>query len=168
MPISICLHCQQQFTRPTYYLERPAGPQKFCSNTCYNAYRSLHRKPAKWRPPATCHPEKPHVAFGLCTTCYNRKHRAEHIDAYRQAARAYVYRKVYKMSVADYQKMWNSQDGKCAICDTSEKLDVDHDHATGKVRALLCQAHNKGLGLFTDSPDLLERAASYLRAHGRA
>lgn len=72
-----------------------------------------------------------------------------------------------------------AQEGKCAICGASfNDLDdartnpkspasicVDHDHETGKLRALLCIACNTGLGHFYDSPERLEKAALYLRYH---
>jgi hypothetical protein len=57
-----------------------------------------------------------------------------------------------------------AQSDLCAICSTSiaESVHVDHDHATGKVRALLCPPCNKGLGHFRDDPALLLAAATYL------
>lgn len=61
------------------------------------------------------------------------------------------------------------QAGVCAICgaapDTSKKrggLHIDHDHATGKVRGLLCEQCNIGLGNFKDNPEALRAAAKYL------
>jgi hypothetical protein len=47
-------------------------------------------------------------------------------------------------------------------CRTWKRLCVDHDHKTNKVRALLCDGCNKGLGAFSDSPALLRKAADYL------
>jgi hypothetical protein len=44
-------------------------------------------------------------------------------------------------------------------------MPVDHSHATGKVRALLCTSCNRGLGFFKDSPELLIEAAKYLELH---
>ena len=52
----------------------------------------------------------------------------------------------------------------CTICGSEEKLVVDHDHKTNKIRGLLCNHCNRGLGHFKDDPDLLEYARIYLLA----
>jgi len=68
--------------------------------------------------------------------------------------------------------MFLSQNGVCAICSGGEtvktrgtlrRLAVDHDHETGKVRGLLCNRCNNGLGNFRDDPDLLREAIAYLQ-----
>jgi hypothetical protein len=44
-------------------------------------------------------------------------------------------------------------------------MEVDHNHATGVVRAILCSRCNSGLGLFCEDPDLMRRAIDYLETH---
>lgn len=101
----------------------------------------------------------------------NPKARAAYLKAYNAArkAQARTWRLMAKYSLApeDFDRMLEAQGGKCAICGTSDPgrwdfLYVDHDHATGRVRGLLCSRCNRGIGLFGDSPGLLERAAHYL------
>jgi hypothetical protein len=59
-------------------------------------------------------------------------------------------------------------DGLCALCGTNNPgtkkgWAVDHCHATGKVRGILCIGCNTGLGGFKDDPNLLRKAAEYLK-----
>lgn len=51
------------------------------------------------------------------------------------------------------------------ICGSEEKLVVDHDHKKNKIRGMLCNHCNRGLGHFRDDPMLLEFAAQYLYAN---
>ena len=53
----------------------------------------------------------------------------------------------------------------CVICGSEEKLVVDHDHKKNKIRGMLCNHCNRGLGHFRDDPMLLEFAAQYLYAN---
>ena len=59
-------------------------------------------------------------------------------------------------------------DELCMICGKQERLVVDYNYETGKLRGLLCCAHKTGLGIFQDNPDLLDKAATYLREQGHA
>ena len=99
-------------------------------------------------------------AKSLCHAHYakQRKWRAAGVDATR------------------YQEMLREQGGVCAICAQPERtadglsgkpkdLAVDHDHATGAVRALLCSACNTAIGLFNDDVALLAKAQSYVLYH---
>jgi hypothetical protein len=79
-----------------------------------------------------------------------------------------VLRKRYNLSLEEYDALLIAQDGHCAICPkvpTDQFLDVDHDHATERVRGLLCRRCNTAIGQFEDSPALLRAAAAYLEAN---
>lgn len=71
----------------------------------------------------------------------------------------------YGIGVADYDAMLVEQDGLCPICGEDEELVVDHDHSTGKVRALLCDRCNRALGVVQDSPELLLSLVRYVEQH---
>jgi hypothetical protein len=78
--------------------------------------------------------------------------------------------KIYGLTLEDYNVMLEKQNGVCAICNKEEKtknknLFVDHDHQTGKVRSLLCNNCNSGLGQFNDNLNLLESAVLYLKKY---
>jgi Recombination endonuclease VII len=56
--------------------------------------------------------------------------------------------------------------GQCAISTCHESAtDIDHDHASGRVRAGLCNGHNRAIGLLRDSPDDARAIATYLEEH---
>lgn len=60
--------------------------------------------------------------------------------------------------------------GHCDICGTREPggsggWHVDHNHATGRLRGVLCANCNRGLGYFKDNPDMLDAAVRYLAHH---
>lgn len=91
-----------------------------------------------------------------CRTC----------DEFRKYKRSIE--RTYGFSWSDYEKMFDEQKGCCAICRSkisnarTSRLFVDHNHETDKVRGLLCHSCNLGLGLFKDSPKLLQNAIKYL------
>lgn len=75
----------------------------------------------------------------------------------------------FGIAVEYFRRLEVEQGGVCAICggiEEGRRLSVDHDHATGKVRGLLCGHCNRAIGLLRDDPARAERAAAYLREHG--
>jgi len=80
--------------------------------------------------------------------------------------------KMFGISLDDYYDILEKQNSVCAICGKPESvkdnngktrsLAVDHDHATGEIRGLLCTNCNKALGHIQDSPALLQKAIAYL------
>lgn len=78
----------------------------------------------------------------------------------------------YGMTLEEWNTLFASQNQCCALCGTSDfsvgkGACVDHDHVTKKVRAILCQPCNMGLGAFRDRPDVLRAAADYIEQHKR-
>jgi Recombination endonuclease VII len=76
-------------------------------------------------------------------------------------------RALYGIGIAEYKALYAAQGGRCAICDAHQseltyRLGVDHDHATGAVRGLLCVPCNQGIGHLKDSVELLRKALAYL------
>jgi Recombination endonuclease VII len=81
-------------------------------------------------------------------------------------------RRNYGVTREQYNSLFESQGGKCAVCgkppDGSKKgnyLHVDHDHETGEVRGLLCSRCNRGMGHFKDDVAVMLAAAEYLTRH---
>jgi hypothetical protein len=92
----------------------------------------------------------------------------------RDYMHAWGIRKRFGFSPVDYESMAEWQNRQCAIClgpsgsyrdGRERKFCIDHDHETGKIRGLLCNGCNRGIGYFSDSPDNLRRAIAYLERH---
>jgi Recombination endonuclease VII len=72
----------------------------------------------------------------------------------------------YGMSPEDYARLLAGQGGVCAICQrppSEARLCVDHCHATGQIRGLLCRSCNGALGFLRDDENVAMAAAAYLR-----
>ncbi|MFD0400186.1 endonuclease domain-containing protein [Kitasatospora sp. NPDC127121] len=133
-----------------------------------------------------CDDERPLVQFGkrkrspngrtnVCRACVkaanNKANRDPQVVRKRRDARL---RRVYGITLADYERMGRRQRWRCAICGqkavAGDRLVVDHDHDKPKgaaVRRLLCRGENAALGHFGDSSARLDRGAVYLRDHGK-
>jgi len=73
----------------------------------------------------------------------------------------------YGITHKDYNIMFTTQKGCCAICGKHQsiltyRLAVDHNHKTNKVRGLLCKGCNTSLGAMEDSIELFSKAIQYL------
>ena len=140
--------------------------------------------------PPSCHGDRKYFAKDLCEKCYknayNKRRRLAGKDKDMRPPRVQDsrnYRAKYPMRVwlteikqkygltfRDYIHLLEEQDCKCAICGSSgfvgqnkrAPFTVDHDHASNKVRGLLCGLCNIGLGCFRDSQVLFDRASQYL------
>lgn len=71
----------------------------------------------------------------------------------------------YDVRQETVRKLYEAQNGACAICGRKRRLQIDHCHRSGHVRALLCRQCNIGLGQFEDDPNLLRAALGYVQKH---
>jgi hypothetical protein len=107
-----------------------------------------------------------------CRVCHNRYAREYEASRGYEWRRAKALRLAYGLSLEEYDTLFKAQEGKCAICKgtdskhpISEFLVVDHCHETGKVRGLLCNMCNRGIGFYLDDAERLLHAAVYLMEH---
>lgn len=103
----------------------------------------------------------------LCRQSYRKN-----VEARRAGSFARNLRNAYGIGVDEYTAMCEAQSNLCAICDKPEtsksprgdvkRLSVDHDHTTGKIRGLLCDNCNRGIGMLQEDVKNLRRAIEYL------
>ncbi len=113
--------------------------------------------------------------YSQCKKCHskaNKKYRStdEYRSKVKKTNRIWRLRKCYNMTLEDYDNMFKEQDGVCFICKQPEELNqrlcVDHDHETGKIRKLLCNQCNRVLGYTKENVTLLKEFIKYIRRLG--
>jgi hypothetical protein len=98
---------------------------------------------------------------------YNRQYSKKPENKIRARNNSLIWR--YGITQQDYENMIVEQNSKCAICGTDNPRSkdnlwhIDHCHKTKKVRGLLCQNCNTGLGKFKDDLIILQKAVEYLK-----
>ena len=96
----------------------------------------------------------------------NRKRNYElNKEANLQYAKEFNLKRKFNLTLTQYKELLQKQNNVCAICGgtCTKSLAVDHNHNTGKVRGLLCNNCNRGLGHFKDSIKNLTTAINYLK-----
>jgi hypothetical protein len=117
-----------------------------------------------------------HLLKSRCNDCLRDQHRdwckanPERVRVYR-GREDVLHRRCKRRDIEPQQLFdaFDEQKGKCKICPKSITIEdsaIDHNHATGEFRGLLCKNCNRALGLFQDSPTILSNAAAYLLTEG--
>lgn len=150
----------------TVFRASKAGNHVFCSSTCRALDLEKKKEEAKNR-------EKPTID-NSCNECNqqftaSRKLKYCSYDCKRRAS-TYVSRlKQYGISAEEHKGMIEKAGGACEICNLKLsdplRLNIDHNHKTGKVRGILCGRCNSGIGQFLDNENRLINAIKYLRSH---
>jgi hypothetical protein len=190
-PEKYCKDCGE--SRPLSEFTRDRARRDGLSFYCktHARRRLLRAKDARKGPPAHRHPRETPVPAGhkwcpdcttvkpldqfvrntsassgwapYCKPCHNARGKAakDRIGG----SRTYHLKRRYGITAVEADAMLAEQGGLCAICKAAPAVHVDHDHATGAVRALLCFNCNGGLGQFKDNPLALHAAAYYVQFH---
>lgn len=173
--IAKCLHCHEPY-------ERRRSQQRFCTHRCATSYRlSDEYKELAAQGLKRCNDcgaVKPLGDFhlnqarslrgGRCKVCISEFYKAHNAKPEVKARnRATQIASKYGLTVADYEARLRMQDHRCALCGRPDghdgkRLVIDHCHATGRVRGLLCSRCNSALGYFEDDPHRIANAVAYL------
>lgn len=146
----ICINCgaEKTMSEMTKNRAKPGGITKWCK-TCRNEYNREHYKRNKLR---------------IST---RSKIRYASNPNLRENNRRIHLKNNYGITVQEYEQLLESQGGKCAICKndcaSGNRLAVDHNHATGIVRGLLCKVCNRQVGQI-ERPDT-QLILYYLKAY---
>lgn len=89
------------------------------------------------------------------------RERDENREKQRACQLAHHLRTTYGLTVEQRDGMFEAQKGACAICGDIARA-IDHCHKTGRIRGILCNRCNQGLGHFRDDTGLLLAAVEYL------
>ena len=100
----------------------------------------------------------------------NKESIAAYQKAYREENKDAILFRRRGITLTEKNKIQAEQGNKCKICYQDFSADVkpvvDHCHTSGKVRGLLCNNCNVGLGMFQDNPLVFIKAAEYLKEQG--
>lgn len=153
-----CVVCGKSF-KPQQ--NRGVG-RSYCSEECKKILRSSYK------------PEKKVLEVKLLE---GKRWRREYMRKWIKSNGGYKamdLKRKFGITLEEFEVMKAQQHNCCAICGKPETaaqfgkvrdLAIDHNHVTGKVRALLCTKCNQGIGSFLDDISLLEKAINYLKKH---
>ena len=99
-----------------------------------------------------------------CKDCHNARGR-ETTERLYGGYRHYRLKAKYGMGADQVDALIQAQRGVCPICHKRPAVHVDHDHATNKIRAILCEPCNGALGQFKDNVATIRNAIAYLETH---
>lgn len=136
---------------------RPDGHNTYCRE-CVNAKAAAYREKVG---------SKEYSQYQM----QYRKSTPERAEKYRRVQRNVAFKAKYGITLDEWEQKKAAQRGRCAICFspfTSDKeTHVDHDHATGAVRDLVCHTCNLMLGYAKDDVAVLANAINYLERHAQ-
>lgn len=156
MKTKVCSKCKQKKRISDFPQNKKYTDGLYCwCKVCTRKYRTKYAR--KWRKE---NPDKVEAA----------ELRRRQQPGYKEKNRKHKLKYTYDLTLEEYNKMFQEQQGRCAICgkhqtELRSNLHIDHCHKTGKVRKLLCNNCNSFVGWlekYIDN-DLLENCLKYLK-----
>lgn len=173
----LCVHCADQYNPRR-------SEQRFCGRRCASAFRQTddykELLAQEMKRCTKCGEVKGRDQFyrasrspsGLAPWCKGcRALRSAELNTrpeVKEQMRANKLLAKYGMTITDFERLLAAQGHQCRICDrphgeNGKQLVVDHCHATGRVRGLLCGLCNTALGHFEDDPERMAKAIAYIK-----
>lgn len=149
----ICSQCKEEKHFLKYRLKKEKGKKIFLRCECIEC-------------------SKKYTYLNKPVTKDNKEKRKNSFYKWRNKNKDYerikIIKNKYNLTIDEYNTLLVSQNFSCGICKTSQSLlkkslAIDHCHNTGKVRGLLCNNCNTGLGQFKDNINSLKSAIKYLQ-----
>jgi hypothetical protein len=151
MQLKYCPGCDQDLDRTNF--SKNAGAKDGLQHHCKTCRKEINKNYLA---------RHPHKVAELKE--YSKKWWSEQSPRYRKSRKLVK----YGLSIEEFEYMLEDQGGLCQICQQEMTPPVvDHDHATGVVRGLLCVTCNAGIGMLKDDRELLQRAVDYLSKTGQ-
>lgn len=167
LPCPICNTLRKYKSKAFFIKAKKSNiPCRSCSNSIQrggkgNLYQGDNKICSK------CNTSKPLVDFFKYTAGYHSSCCKECSSSISKEYNKNVFRfSKYGITKIEFEQLLVNQENKCAICKTNingKHCHIDHCHSSNKVRGLLCDLCNKGLGQFRDSIEFLTSAINYLK-----
>jgi hypothetical protein len=149
----VCTICKKRLSFEAFHKNRskPDGLQTRCRNCYRDWYNRKYEEDSEFR-----NKRKQHFREFYVENYTNRREKHNNDRMFRK----------YGITREEFDVMSEAQGGLCTICQRppigKTRLSVDHCHKTLRVRGLLCDQCNTGLGMFQDNPEVLAAAITYL------
>ena len=156
-----CTKCNALLTLDNWTVGARKQFKKYC-NSCSNQISTQWKKD---------NPEKVKLQKNNWTKNNKDKVKQHKANLSLETIKKHRLKSSYNLSIEDFYAMYEESNKSCSICNKPLEIHtqnksimacVDHDHVTGKVRGILCNGCNRGIGFLQDSPTLLNKAAEYL------
>jgi len=180
-----CKLCGKDTQKPPSLLKWRAN--LFCSRKCWGLHYHNEKSSREYKFCPKCKTSKPKSEYhsnkrngdglqGYCIECFgeiNRNYVKKYKPLVQERQKRYFknnreliedkrIQSRHGITASERGEILRRQNGLCAICKSKPAIHIDHDHVTNKVRGLLCNNCNTGLGMFHDNISFMATGIKYL------